>query len=351
MIRISKTAFITGITGQDGSYLAELLLSKGYTVHGLIRRSSTSNTGRIDHLLSEKVSSTLPLYLHYGDLSDAEQIINIIINHHPDEIYNLAAQSHVRVSFDCPAYTGDVTGLGAARILEAIRNSGQDIRYYQASSSEMFGSTCPPQNESSTLHPRSPYGCAKVYAHYLTQNYREGYKMFACSGILFNHESPRRGENFVTRKITRGIAAIVAGKQDSLVMGNLDAKRDWGYSPEYVMAMWMMLQKDKPDDYVIGTGESHSVREFLEAAFAYVGLNWENYVSFDPRLFRPAEVDDLIADTRKSEKVLGWKPKITFVDLMKIMMDADMRAAGIAPVGEGDHLLKKVYPDKWWSVD
>ena len=351
MIRISKTALITGITGQDGSYLAELLLSKGYTVHGLIRRSSTSNTGRIDHLLSETVSSSLPLYLHYGDLSDAEQITNIIINHHPDEIYNLAAQSHVRVSFDCPAYTGDVTGLGAARILEAIRNSGQDIRYYQASSSEMFGSTCPPQSEFSVLHPRSPYGCAKVYAHYLTQNYREGYKMFACSGILFNHESPRRGENFVTRKITRGIAAIVAGKQDSLVMGNLDAIRDWGYSPEYVMAMWMMLQKDKPDDYVIGTGESHSVREFLEAAFAYVGLNWENYVSFDPRLFRPAEVDDLIADTRKSEKVLGWKPKITFVDLMKIMMDADMRAAGIAPVGEGDLILKKVYPDKWWSVD
>lgn len=351
MIRISKTALITGITGQDGSYLAELLLSKGYTVHGLIRRSSTSNTGRIDHLLSETVSSSLPLYLHYGDLSDAEQITNIIINHHPDEIYNLAAQSHVRVSFDCPAYTGDVTGLGAARILEAIRNSGQDIRYYQASSSEMFGSTCPPQSEFSVLHPRSPYGCAKVYAHYLTQNYREGYKMFACSGILFNHESPRRGENFVTRKITRGIAAIVAGKQDSLVMGNLDAKRDWGYSPEYVKAMWMMLQKDKPDDYVIGTGESHSVREFLEAAFAYVGLNWENYVSFDPRFIRPAEVDDLIADTRKSEKVLGWKPKITFEDLMKVMMDADMRAAGIAPVGEGDLILKKVYPDKWWSVD
>jgi len=351
VIRISKTALITGITGQDGSYLAELLLSKGYTVHGLIRRSSTSNTGRIDHLLSETVSSSLPLYLHYGDLSDAEQITNIIINHHPDEIYNLAAQSHVRVSFDCPAYTGDVTGLGAARILEAIRNSGQDIRYYQASSSEMFGSTCPPQSEFSVLHPRSPYGCAKVYAHYLTQNYREGYKMFACSGILFNHESPRRGENFVTRKITRGIAAIVAGKQDSLVMGNLDAKRDWGYSPEYVKAMWMMLQKDKPDDYVIGTGESHSVREFLEAAFAYVGLNWENYVSFDPRFIRPAEVDDLIADTRKSEKVLGWKPKITFVDLMKIMMDADMRAVGIAPVGEGDLLLQKFYPDKWWSVD
>lgn len=351
MIRISKTAFITGITGQDGSYLAELLLSKGYTVHGLIRRSSTSNTGRIEHLLSETASSSLPLYLHYGDLSDAEQITNIIINNHPDEIYNLAAQSHVRVSFDCPAYTGDVTGLGAARILEAIRNSGQDIRYYQASSSEMFGSTCPPQSECSALHPRSPYGCAKVYAHYLTQNYREGYKMFACSGILFNHESPRRGENFVTRKITRGIAAIIAGKQDSLVMGNLDAKRDWGYSPEYVKAMWMMLQMDKPDDYVIGTGESHSVREFLEKAFAYVGLNWEKYVTFDPKFFRPAEVDDLIADTRKSEKVLGWKPKITFEDLMKVMMDADMRASGIAPVGEGDLILKKVYPDKWWSVD
>ena len=351
MISISKTAFITGITGQDGSYLAELLLSKGYEVHGLVRRASTSNTSRIDDIVCRAETEGLPLHLHLGDLSESEQITNIILKYNPDEIYNLGAQSHVRVSFDCPAYTGDATGLGAARILEAIRISGQDIKYYQASSSEMFGSTRPPQSETTVFHPRSPYSCAKVYAHYLTMNYRESYDMFACSGILFNHESPRRGENFVTRKITRGIASILAGKQDSLVMGNLDAKRDWGYSPEYVNAMWMMLQQDKPEDYVIGTGESHSVREFIEKAFEYAGLDFEKYVSFDPKFFRPAEVDDLIADTKKAEKVLGWKPKIGFEELMKIMVDSDMRAVGIEPIGEGDTILSSVYPDRWWNTD
>lgn len=348
---MSKTALITGITGQDGSYLAELLLSKGYDVHGLVRRSSTSNTSRIDNIVNKAEKENLPLHLHLGDLSESEQITNIILNNHPDEIYNLGAQSHVRISFECPAYTGDVTGLGAARILEAIRISGKDIKYYQASSSEMFGSTLPPQNEDTVLHPRSPYSCAKVYAHYLTQNYRESYNIFACSGILFNHESPRRGENFVTRKITRGIAAIAAGKLDSLVMGNLDAKRDWGYSPEYVTAMWMMLQQDKPEDYVIGTGESHSVKEFIEAAFDYAGLDFDKYVSFDPKFFRPAEVDDLIADTRKAQKILGWKPKITFDNLMKIMVDSDMRALGLEPVGEGDEILSKTFPDRWWNTD
>ena len=351
MVSISKTAFITGITGQDGSYLAELLLSKGYEVRGLVRRASTSNTSRIDEIVHRAEVEGLPLHLHLGDLSESEQITNIILKYHPDEIYNLGAQSHVRVSFDCPAYTGDATGLGAARILEAIRISGQDIKYYQASSSEMFGSTLPPQSETTVFHPRSPYSCAKVYAHYLTMNYRESYDMFACSGILFNHESPRRGENFVTRKITRGIASILAGKQDSLVMGNLDAKRDWGYSPEYVTAMWMMLQQDKPEDYVIGTGESHSVREFIEKAFEYAGLDFEKYVSFDPKFFRPAEVDDLIADTKKAQKVLGWKPKIGFDELMKIMVDSDMRAVGIEPIGEGDAILSRVYPDRWWNTD
>ena len=350
MIIIPKKALITGITGQDGSYLAELLLHKGYEVHGIIRRASTFNTSRIDHIYADPHDES-NLHLHYGDLADSEMIANLIYNIRPDEVYNLGAQSHVRVSFDCPAYTGDATGLGAARILEAIRISGQDIKYYQASSSEMFGSTLPPQSETTVFHPRSPYSCAKVYAHYLTMNYRESYDMFACSGILFNHESPRRGENFVTRKITRGIASILAGKQDSLVMGNLDAKRDWGYSPEYVTAMWMMLQQDKPEDYVIGTGVSHSVREFIEKAFEYAGLDFEKYVSFDPKFFRPAEVDDLIADTKKAQKVLGWKPKIGFDELMKIMVDSDMRAVGIEPIGEGDAILSRVYPDRWWNTD
>lgn len=345
-INMSKIALLTGITGQDGSYLAELLLSKGYDVHGLIRRASTTNTQRIDHYIQHK-----NLTLHFGDLTDGEQINNLIFNVKPDEIYNLGAQSHVRISFECPAFTGDATGLGAARILEAIRQSGRPIRYYQASSSEMFGSTRPPQNEETVFHPRSPYSCAKAYAHYLTQNYRESYQMFACSGILFNHESPRRGDNFVTRKITKGIAAIAAGKQDSLIMGNLDARRDWGYSPEYVEAMWMMLQQDKPDDYVIGTGESHSVQEFIEAAFEYADLDFNRYVSFDKKFFRPAEVDDLIADTRKAQKLLSWKPRITFTELMKIMVDSDMRAAGLEPVGDGDAILAKLYPNRWWTAD
>ena len=298
---MTKTAFITGITDQDGSYLAELLLSKGYAVHGLIRRSSYINTTRIEHLIAAADSSDIPFFLHYGDLSDGEQINNIIYRVLHDEVYNLAAQRHVLVSFNCHVYTGDVTAIGVfARILKSIRNCGKQIKYYQASSSEMFGSTKTPQNETTVFHPRSSYSCSKVYGHYLMQNYRESYNPFACLGILFNHESPRKVENFVTRKITRGIAAILTRNQNQLVMGNLDAKRDWVYSHEYVQAMWQMLQIGKPDDYVIGTGESNSVLEFIESAFSYVGLHFDNYVSFDKKFLRQAGVDDLIADTIKS---------------------------------------------------
>ncbi len=291
-----KKALITGITGQDGSYLAELLLSKGYEVHGIIRRASTFNTRRLDHIYRDPHPNggEVQLYLHYGDISVAETISNIIYNVRPDEVYHLAAQSHVRVSFDMPEYTGDVTGLGAIRILEAIRKSGFEERFYQASSSEMFGAAKPPQNEDTPFEPRSPYAAAKVYAYWLTRNYREGYGMFASNGILFNHESPRRGETFVTRKITRAIAAIKAGKQKFLYLGNLDAKRDWGYAPEYVEAMYLIMQQDKPNDYVIGTGESHSVREFLTESFGYAGMKWEDYVRIDPRYFRPTEVDYLL---------------------------------------------------------
>jgi GDPmannose 4,6-dehydratase len=348
---ISKVALITGITGQDGSYLAELLLHKGYEVHGIIRRSSTFNTSRIDHIYADPHDPQARLFLHYGDLSDCEQISNIIYNIRPDEIYHLGAQSHVRVSFDTPEYTGNVTGLGTARLLETIRKSGNGIKFYQASSSEMFGATPPPQKEDTTFWPRSPYACAKVYAYYMTRNYRDGYGMYACNGILFNHESPRRGETFVTRKITRGLASILAGKQQYLYMGNLDARRDWGYSPEYVEAMWRILQQEKPDDYVIGTGESHSVQDFLQEAFAYAGLDWEEHVRIDPKYFRPTEVESLIADARKAEQKLGWKPKITFKDLTRIMVDADLRAAGLEPPGEGDEALARIYPDRWWNAD
>lgn len=350
MIHITKTAFITGITGQDGSYLAELLLHKGYEVHGLIRRASTFNTSRLDHIYQDPHDKP-NLILHYGDLSDTEQISNIIYNIKPSEVYHLGAQSHVRVSFDTPEYTGNVTGLGTARILETIRKSGQDIKFYQASSSEMFGATPPPQNEDTKFWPRSPYACAKVYAYYMSRNYRDGYNMFVCNGILFNHESPRRGETFVTRKITRGLANIVAGKQKYLYMGNLDARRDWGFSPEYVEAMWMMLQQDKPDDYVVSTGQTNSVKEFLEEAFSYAGLNWEDYIRIDPKYFRPTEVENLIGDSSKAKKILGWKPKVTFGDLTRIMVDSDFRAAGLEPIGEGDAALAKLYPDKWWGVD
>jgi len=348
---VSRRALITGITGQDGSYLTEFLLSRKYEVHGIIRRASTFNTGRINHIYRDIHEAEVNLLLHYGDLSDGEQISNIIYNIKPDEIYHLGAQSHVRVSFDMPEYTGNITGLGTTRILEAIRRSGYKIRFYQASSSEMFGAAKPLQNEETPFMPRSPYACAKIYAYWMVRNYREGYKMFASNGILFNHESPRRGETFVTRKITRAIASILAKKQDYLYLGNLEARRDWGYAPEYVEAMWKILQQDNPDDFVIGTGESYSVREFVEEAFSYVGLNWKKYVKIDQRYFRPTEVEELIADTTKVRRVLNWKPKVTFKDLVKIMVDADMRKIGLEPVGEGDRLLKEKFPERWWKID
>ena len=345
-----KRALITGITGQDGSYLAEFLLKKGYEVHGIIRRSSTFNTRRIDHIFVDPHEVEAKLFLHYGDLSDSEQISNIIYNIKPDEIYNLGAQSHVRVSFDIPEYTGNVTALSTARILEIIRRSGNHIKFYQASSSEMFGSTPPPQNEKSQFSPRSPYACAKLYSYWMTKIYREGYNQFACNGILFNHESPRRGETFVTRKITRGIARILANKDKNIYLGNLNAKRDWGYAPEYIEIMWKILQMEHPDDYVIGIGETHSVHEFLEQAFGYVGLNPEEYVKTDPRYFRPTEVEELVADPSKARSELNWHPKIKFNDLVKIMIDADMRALGLEPIGEGDDVITKQFPDRWWSV-
>lgn len=336
-----KKALITGITGQDGSYLAEFLLSKGYEVHGIIRRASTFNTHRIDHVFQDSHNPDAKLFLHYGDMADSEQLTNLIYNIQPHEIYNLGAQSHVRVSFDIPEYTGSITGLGTVRFLEAIRRSKIKTKFYQASSSEMFGATKPPQNEKSPFYPRSPYAAAKVYAYWITVNYREGYKIFACNGILFNHESPRRGETFVTRKITRAIAHIAARKQEKLYLGNLDAKRDWGYAPEYVECMWRILQQKQPDDYVIGTGQSHTVKEFVEEAFRYVGLDWKKYVKIDPKYFRPTEVDFLLADASKAKKKLGWVPKITFKELVKIMMDSDMKQIGLKPVGEGEKILKQ----------
>lgn len=337
-----KKALITGITGQDGSYLAEFLLHKGYEVHGLVRRSSSFNRGRIDHLYQDPHLPDVRLFLHYGDLADSEQMTDLIYNLRPDEIYHLGAQSHVRVSFDLPEYTGNVTALGTTRLLEALRRSGVKAKFYQASSSEMFGAAPPPQNECTPFHPRSPYGAAKVYAYWMVRNHREGYGLFACNGILFNHESPRRGEAFVTRKITYGLANILAGKEKKLYFGNLDAKRDWGYAPDYVEAMWLMLQQDKPDDYVIGTGETHSVREFMDVAFTYMNLDWQDYVEIDPVYFRPTEVESLRADTSKAKRDLGWAPKVSFKDLVKIMADADLEAAGISSPGEG----KKIINDK-----
>ncbi|MCS7048259.1 MAG: GDP-mannose 4,6-dehydratase [Verrucomicrobiae bacterium] len=320
-----KRALITGITGQDGSYLAELLLSKGYEVHGIIRRASTFNTGRIDHLYQDPHLRGTRLFLHYGDLTDSVNLVKLLYDLKPDEIYHLAAQSHVRVSFDIPEYTADTTALGTIRILEAMRETGVKSRFYQASSSEMYGKVAEiPQRETTPFHPRSPYGVSKVFAYWATVNYRESYNMFAVNGILFNHESPRRGETFVTRKITRAVAHIKAGLQDKLYLGNLDAKRDWGYAKEYVEAMWLMLQQDQPDDYVIATGETHSVREFCEEAFGYVGLDWQKYVEIDPRYFRPAEVDILIGDASKAKRVLGWEPRTKFKDLVRLMVDADM---------------------------
>ncbi len=343
-------ALITGITGQDGSYLAELLLSRGYEVHGIIRRASTFNTARIDHIYVDPHETNARFFLHYGDLSDSEQITNIIYNIKPDEVYNLGAQSHVRVSFDMPEYTGNVTALGATRILEAIRKSGNKIRFYQASSSEMFGSSAPPQNEKTPFKPRSPYAIAKLYGYWMTQNYREGYKLFACNGVLFNHESPRRGETFVTRKVTRAVASILAGKQRTLYLGNLDAKRDWGFAPEYVEATWKILQLNEPEDFVIGIGEAHSVREFVAEAFSYAGLCAEEFVRVDSRYFRPTEPEELVADPGKATKELEWEPKIKFHDLVKIMVDADMRQMGLKSLGEGDEILEK-FQHKWWRGD
>lgn len=346
-----KKALITGVTGQDGSYLAELLLSKGYEVHGIIRRASTFNTSRIDRIYMDPHMTDVKLLLHYGDLSDAEQISNIIYNVKPDEVYNLAAQSHVRVSFDIPEYTGNVVALGTTRILNAIRRSGEHVRFYQASSSEMFGSSPPPQNEETPFQPRSPYAVAKVYAYWTTANYREGYDIFASNGILFNHESPRRGETFVTRKVTRATANILAKKQDVLYLGNLNSKRDWGFAPEYVEAMYKILQLNKPDDFVVGTGEEHSVKEFVESAFSYAGLDDEKYVKTDKRYFRPTETEALLADSRKARKSLNWHPKIKFKDLVKIMVDADIRKAGLNCPGEGDRILKRTFPHRWWGED
>lgn len=337
-----KKTLITGVTGQDGSYLTELLLSQGYEVHGLIRRASTFNTRRIDHLYHDAhAAEHVPLALHYGDVSSTGALADVIYDVKPDEIYHLAAQSHVRVSFDMPDYTGDVTGLGTIRILEAIRKSGIKTRLYQASSSEMFGSALPPQNENTPFAPQSPYAAAKVYAYWVTRNYRQGYGLFACNGILFNHESPRRGETFVTRKITRAVASIKAGKQKDLYLGNLDAKRDWGYAPDYVAAMWKMLQQDQADDLVIGTGESHSVREFLDESFGYAGLDWHDYVKIDPRYFRPTEVDYLLADPQRARKNLEWEPRVLFRDLVRIMVDADLELAGLESPGEGRQILAK----------
>ena len=347
-----KKAVITGITGQDGSYLAELLLSKGYEVHGLIRRASTFNTMRINHIYNDphQNGEEVHLYLHYGDITVGETLLNLIYNVRPDEIFHLAAQSHVRVSFDMPEYTGDASGLGTTRILDAIRKSGVTTRFYQASTSEMFGSAEPPQNELTPFEPRSPYAAAKVYAYWITRNYREAYDMFATNGILFNHESPRRGETFVTRKITRALAAIKAGKQKHLYLGNLDSKRDWGYAPEYVEAMWMILQQDKPDDYVIGTGESHTIREFLDEAFGYANMDWHEYVRIDPRYFRPTEVDYLLSDPSKARNQLNWQPKICFKELVRIMVDADLEYVGLESPGEGKTIMKNNF-DSWHRWD
>jgi GDPmannose 4,6-dehydratase len=366
---MKKVALITGITGQDGSYLAEFLLSKGYEVHGIIRRSSTFNTQRIDHIYIDPHEPNTKLFLHYGDLSDTGVLTEIIWKIKPDEIYHLGAQSHVKVSFEMPEYTGEVTGIGTIRLLDAIKRSGIKAKFYQASSSEMFGAAKPPQNENTPFYPRSPYAAAKVYAYWVTVNYREAYNLFACNGILFNHESPRRGEIFVTRKITRALANIIAGKQKILYLGNLYAKRDWGYAPEYVKMMWLMLQQDEPDDYVVGTGESYTVKEFITYAFSYAGieLEWRGVgveekgivksvesnltdhlkpgdiiVEIDPRYFRPTEVEFLQADITKAKQKLGWEPVVKFEHLVKIMVDYDLLQNGMEPKGEGIRISKEL---------
>jgi GDPmannose 4,6-dehydratase len=322
-----KKALVTGITGQDGSYLADLLLSKGYEVHGIIRRASTFNTARIDHLYQDSHVHGIHLFLHYGDLSDSVQLVKLLYELQPDEVYNLGAQSHVRVSFDIPEYTADITGVGTIRILEAIREAGVIPRFYQASSSEMYGKVQEvPQTETTPFWPRSPYGAAKVFSYWATVNYRESYRLHASNGILFNHESPRRGETFVTRKISRAVARIKLGSDELLYLGNLDAKRDWGYAPEYVEGMWLMLQQDEPDDYVLATNETHTVSEFVQHAFAHVDLDWKEYVRYDKRYERPAEVDLLIGNPAKAKKQLGWEPKVRFAELVRILVDADLEA-------------------------
>jgi GDPmannose 4,6-dehydratase len=341
-----RSALLTGITGQDGSYLAELLLSKGYEVHGIVRRASTFNTQRLEHLYRDPHERGVGLFLHYGDLSDGTGLRRILEEVRPDEVYHLGAQSHVRVSFEQPEYTADVVGVGSLRLFEAVRDytqrTGVVVRVYQAGSSEMFGAAAPPQNEQTPFHPRSPYAVSKVAAHWFAINYRESYGMFICNGILFNHESPRRGETFVTRKITRAVGRIKHGLQEKLYLGNLDAKRDWGFAGDYVDAMWRMLQHDQPDDYVVATGEAHSVREFVEAAFAHVALDWRDYVEIDPRYYRPAEVDHLLGDASKARRVLGWEPRIVFTELVRMMVEHDLayaaREAGmLAPtIGTGE---------------
>jgi GDPmannose 4,6-dehydratase len=330
---LTKKALVTGITGQDGSYLAESLLAKGYEVHGIIRRSSSFSTSRIDHLYRDPHDAAARLLLHYGDLSDSSSLINTLNRIKPDEVYNLGAQSHVKVSFEMPEFTADATAMGSLRLLEAIRHADWPVRFYQAGSSEMFGKVAEsPQTERTPFSPRSPYAVSKVFAHWMTVQYREAYGLFAANGILFNHESPRRGATFVTRKITRGIAAILAGREQKLYLGNLEARRDWGYAPEYAEAMWLTLQQDTPDDYVVATGESHSVREFVEVAFGLVGRDHRDFVEIDPRYFRPTEVDDLCGDASKAHERLGWRPTVTFHDLVRIMLDADLREAGLDPV-------------------
>ncbi|MFH1841353.1 MAG: GDP-mannose 4,6-dehydratase [Candidatus Nealsonbacteria bacterium] len=356
METVAKKALITGITGQDGSYLAEFLLSKGYEVHGILRRASTFNTSRIDHIITdEQHIPEARFFFHYGDMVDATSLIDLVQKIKPDEIYNLAAQSHVRVSFDTPEYTSNADALGTLRLLEAIRLLGlvDKVKFYQGSTSELYGKIQEiPQTENTPFYPRSPYGVAKLFAHWITKNYREAYGLFTCNGILFNHESPRRGETFVTRKITRGIARIKAGLEKKIYLGNLEAKRDWGFAPEYVEAMWYILQQEIADDYVAATGESHSVKEFLDEAFLYAGLDdWQPYVEVDNRYLRPTEVDLLMGNASKSKEKFGWEPKIKFKELVKIMVDADLRKVGLEAPGEGDKILREVFPNKWWKMD
>jgi len=348
----NKKALITGIAGQDGSYLAELLLSKGYEVHGIIRWDSIFTTKKIDHLFQDPHTIGVKLFLHYGDMTDTGNIEKIINQTKPDEVYHLAAMSHVRVSFDMPEYTANTDALGTLRILEAIKNSGRPIKFYNAASSEMFGGFSYPQNEKTPFYPRSPYAVAKVFSYDMTRLYRDAYGIFGCSGILFNHESPRRGDTFVTKKITRSIARIKKGLDKKIYLGNLDAKRDWGFAPEYVEAMWMILQQEKPDDYVIATGQTHSVEDFLVEAFNYAGLgNWKDYVEMDPRYLRPAEVNILVGDASNAKGKLGWQPKIKFEELVRIMIDSDLRELDMLPIGEGDKILKEKFSDRWWKVD